>query len=186
MRQHCGRWHPRWWNPRCPPAQPPGGHPGIPALLCGARGGGRRTARRGSVRSRSGGPASRGRPCIPGVPAAGQDVLGRAGDLFAFHEQGQRLVAGIQRPRDHLGLSAIKRPFRLQSIAQLGLGQAGVDVQLWRGKSVISMMLGMEKAPLCFSYFSTRCAAMQKRAAARSGNRPLVFCLPGITPSAGP
>ena len=129
-------------------------HPaGIPAYLlyCAGRGAAEGTQHAAGqfVAGQAGQHLAVGR-VYRGVPAAGQDVLGRAGDLFAFHEQGQRLVAGIQRPRDHLGALGNKNAlFRLQSIAQLGLGQAGVDVQLWRGKISDLNDVGHGKRLLC-------------------------------------
>ena len=69
------------------------------------------------------------------IAAAGQDLCRRAGDLSALHEQGERRVPGIQCAGDHLGAFGNEDTFfRLQTAAQLRLRQAGVDVQLRRGK----------------------------------------------------
>ena len=70
-----------------------------------------------------------------GIPATGQDIGSRAGDLFTLHEQGERCVSGIQRAGDHLGAFGNKDAFfRFQTIAQLRLRQAGIDIQLRCGK----------------------------------------------------
>ena len=67
--------------------------------------------------------------------AAGQDICRRAGDLFALHEQGKRLMPGVQRTGNHLGTFGNEDAFfRLQPIAQLRLRQAGVNVQFRCGK----------------------------------------------------
>ena len=69
------------------------------------------------------------------IAAAGQDLLCRAGDLPALHQQGKGLVSGVQRPGDHLGAFGDKNTlFRLQPVAQLRLREPGVDVQLRGGK----------------------------------------------------
>ena len=65
------------------------------------------------------------------IPAAGQDFCRRTGDLFALHQKGERLIACIQRPGNNFGALGNKDAFlRLQTIAQLVLGQPGVGVQL--------------------------------------------------------
>ena len=70
-----------------------------------------------------------------GITATGQDIGSRAGDLFALHEQGERCVSGIQRAGNHLGAFGNKDAFfRFQTIAQLRLRQAGIDIQLRCGK----------------------------------------------------
>ena len=69
------------------------------------------------------------------IAAAGQNLLCRAGDLLALHQQGKGLVSGVQRPGDHLGAFGDKDAlFRLQSVAQLRLREPSVDVQLRGGK----------------------------------------------------
>ena len=60
-----------------------------------------------------------------------EDFCRRAGDLFALHQKGERLIACIQRPGNNFGALGNKDAFlRLQTIAQLVLGQPGVGVQL--------------------------------------------------------
>ena len=50
----------------------------------------------------------------------------------ALHQQRQRLAARLQRPGNHLGAFGNEHAlFRLQPVAQLGLGQAGVYLQPW-------------------------------------------------------
>ena len=69
------------------------------------------------------------------IPAAGQDLRCRAGDLFALHEQRDGPVSGIQRTGDHLGaLGDEDAFFRFQPVPELVLRQAGVGVQLRRVK----------------------------------------------------
>ncbi len=69
------------------------------------------------------------------IAAAGHNIGGLAGDVVAFHQQGQGLVAGGQCQPDDLGAFGNKNAlFRLQAVAQLGLGQAGKQIQLGRGK----------------------------------------------------
>ena len=62
--------------------------------------------------------------------AAGQQRRGGAVDLAALHQKGKGRIPGVQRRADDLGALGDEYPiFRLQLMAQLGFGQAGVDVQ---------------------------------------------------------
>ena len=70
-----------------------------------------------------------------GLTTPFQDLPGRTGDLPLLHQKRQGTQSGVQRTGDDLGAFRNKDPlFRLQPVAQLRLGQAGVDVQLWRGQ----------------------------------------------------
>ena len=59
--------------------------------------------------------------------AAGQHPGGRAVDLPALHQKGERLTPGIQRRANDLGAFGDEDAlFRLKLIAQLGFGQSGI------------------------------------------------------------
>ena len=69
-----------------------------------------------------------------GVRAAGQHARGGAVDLAALHQKGERFAPGVQRRADDLGAFGDEDTlFRLQLIAQLGLGEPGVRSQLGGG-----------------------------------------------------
>ena len=83
------------------------------------------------------------------IAAAGQNLLCRAGDLLALHQQGKGLITGVQRPGNHLGAFSDKNTlFRLQPVTQLRLREPGVDVQLRGGKVGDLMNDRHGKAPL--------------------------------------
>ena len=107
-----------------------------------------------------------------GIPATGQDIGSRAGDLFALHEQGERCVSGIQRAGDHLGAFGNKDAFfRFQTIAQLRLCQAGIDSQLRCGKVCDLDNIRHKEVLLWksfFSYSNTTCEGMQSADRARA------------------
>lgn len=69
-----------------------------------------------------------------GVGAAGQHARGRAVDLAALHQKGERFAPGVQRRADDLGAFGDEDTlFGLQLIAQLGLGEPSVRSQLGGG-----------------------------------------------------